>query len=669
MSSFVKPIKYSSSQLFGNEKILSITNKLVIQAKIRFVFLIDNSGSMAGSRLNLVKHACKSIIKSSNENIEISIFTFSTRGVMIQTFYIMNNHNKEIFIKDIDNIQTDGTTNLHLGLDVSMNYIKHYPNPENIITHLLVFTDGEPDKKELHIYENLLKPFYMDNKNPCTIDVFGFGNYLLLDVLKTIYTIGDGIFGYISDINMIGTIFGNYFANVVSTTINNVTIRYELEDKDKDGEIIIKTIDVGDIQSMQTKYYILEIPEDYSIGFTSIEYSYYTYNIYSDQEEENKIIERIEELPQIDVEEYQIELIKLRINIIDILNNFINNKNTIINAKQSFEDIYNIFYEKFLLNNDLLIYESVKEIQKLLFDIKSNDIQKGQIMRAFDNYNTWGKYYLISLFQAHLKQNTINFKDDSIQIYSGTISKQLYEEFNTIFNTIPFIEINYSSSSVSNSYTNTTNTTNTTAADYNYRGGGCFDENMIVHVMDNNLDVHNIKLKDLKKGDTLIDSHGKLKNIEFILKTKYVNQKMYNLNGVIGTETHPIFIKDEWIKMKDAENVIEIKNYQGRYLYSFSLLNIEETMNNSLSFEINEIPCAAFGHGDLDKDIHNKKYSILSSTFWGLTILNIFKKLDNNRLLIDGTLTLDSDSNNDYEYIRDNTSGWCIGLKYRNIIY
>jgi uncharacterized protein YegL len=660
MSSFVKPIEYSSSQLFGHEKILSITNKLLTQSKIRFVLLIDNSGSMEGSRLNLVKHACKSIIKSSNENIEISIFTFSTKGVMVQQFYIMNMHNKDIFIKDIDNIKTDGTTNLDLGLDVSMNYIENYPNPENITTHLLVFTDGEPDNKELSIYENLLKPYYIDNKNPCTIDVFGFGNSLSLDVLKTIYTIGNGIFGYISDINMIGTIFGNYFANVTSTTINNVTIRYELEDKD--GEIIIKTIDVGDIQSMQTKYYILEIPKDYSLGFTSIEYliSPDSHDSYSSEEEKNKNIERIEELPQIDVEEYKIELIKLRINIINILNNFINNKTNITSAKESFKDVYNIFHKKFLSNNDLLVYESVKEIQKLLFDIKSNDVQKGQIMRALDNYNTWGKYYLISLFQAHLKQNTINFKDDSLQIYSGTISKRLYEEFNTIFNTIPFVERNsyYSSSS---SYSQST----TTAADYNYRGGGCFDENMIVHVMDNNLDVHNIKLKDLKKGDTLIDSHGKLKNIEYILKTKYVNQKMYNLNGLIGTDTHPIFINDEWIKMKDAEDAIEIKNYQGTYIYSFSLLNIQETMTNSLSFEINEIPCAAFGHGDLDKDINDKKYSILSSTFWGQTILNIFRILDNNKLLIDDTLTLD----NDYEYIRDNISGWCIGLKYRNKIY
>jgi hypothetical protein len=615
---------------------------------------------MQGSRLDLVKHACKSIIKSSNENIEISIFTFSTNGVMVQQFYIMNVYNKEIFIKDIDNIEIDGSTNLVLGLDVSMNYIKHYPNPENITTHLLVFTDGIPDNKESYIYENLLKPYYIDNKNPCTIDVFGFGNSLSLDVLKIIYTIGNGIFGYISDINMIGTIFGNYFANVTSTTINNVTIRYELEDKN--GEIIIKTIDVGDIQSMQTKYYILEIPKDYSFGFISIEYliSPDYHDSYSLDREKNKIIERIQELPQIDVEEYQIELIKLRINIINILNNFINNKTNINSAKESFKDVYNIFHKKFLLNNNLLVYESVKEIQKLLFDIKSNDVQKGQIMRALDNYNTWGKYYLISLYQAHLKQKTINFKDDSLQIYSGTISKRLYEEFNTIFNTIPFIEIN-SYSSVSTTYT-------TTAANYNYRGSGCFDENMIVHVMDNNLDIHNIKLKDLKKGDTLIDSHGKLKSIQYILKTKYVNQKMYNLNGLIGTDNHPIFINDEWIKMKDAKNAIEIKDYEGIYLYSFSLLNIQETMNNSISFEINNIPCAAFGHGDLDKDINDKKYSILSSTFWGQTILNIFKKLNNNGLLIDGALTLDIDSNN-YEYIRDNISGWCIGLKYRNIIY
>ena len=185
--------------MYSISYVINKLSKIIKKDEIQSLFfLIDNSGSMAGSRLNLVKHACKSIIKSSNENIEISIFTFSTRGVMIQTFYIMNNHNKEIFIKDIDNIQTDGTTNLHLGLDVSMNYIKHYPNPENIITHLLVFTDGEPDKKELHIYENLLKPFSQNKKKKvnCTVlamDIVNKDQYVDPNIVKIIHDINDQV--------------------------------------------------------------------------------------------------------------------------------------------------------------------------------------------------------------------------------------------------------------------------------------------------------------------------------------------------------------------------------------------------------------------------------------------------------------------------------------------
>ena len=642
-------MNYSVSQLFGDQRVFSIENTLSTKAKKRLCLLIDNSGSMSGSRINLVKHACKSIIKSSDENIEISIFTFSTRGVRIQQFYQMTEQNKNTFIQDITNIGIDGSTNLLAGLEITMNYIQSTSNPENIDTHLLVFTDGEADNKDISQYQRLLEPFYSDNKKPCVIDVFGFGNSLSLDILKQIYTMGSGIFAYISDINMMGTIFGNYFANLVSTSMTNIKVSYELENE-ANGTTTIKTIEIGNLQSTQKKSYILDVPTGFTIGFVSIEYT----------TDSGKEIERVETLPEIAIEEHQIDLIKLRNIVIHTLNMFIEGRVPAHDAKRELNDVYDTFVSRFLTDSALLQYESVKEIQKLLFDIKSDDVQKGQILKSFDNTGGWGKYYPISLCMAHKTQTTINFKDQSLQIYSGSVAKTAYGEFNAIFDRIPFVQSSSSSSFSSSSSSNTTS-----AADYNRCGGGCFDGEMIVSILNEKIEVQNIPIKDLRRGHTLIDSKGKLKNIQFILKTKYSDQKMFNLNGLIGTNTHPIFVNGNWIKMKDAFGAFEITDYDGEYLYTFSVINIEENNVNSSSFELNGIPCAAFGHGNTDKEVTHAEYSLLSSTFWGTRILEIFKIFEERGLLVNGVLTLEGD----YEYVRDEKSGWVVGLKIGNVVY
>jgi hypothetical protein len=373
-----------------------------------------------------------------------------------------------------------------------------------------------------------------------------------------------------------------------------------------------------------------------------------------------KEIERVETLPEIAVEEHQIDLLKLRFFVNHTLNMFIQGRIPANDAKREFGIVYDTFVARFLTDPALLQYESVKEIQKLLFDIRSTDAQKGQILKSFDNTNGWGKYYLISLCQAHETQTTINFKDESLQLYSGSVAKTSYGEFNAIFDTIPFVQSSgYSSSS--SSFSSST----TTAADYNDRFRGCFDGAMIARILDHNLEVQDIPIKDLKRGHTLIDSNGKLKNIQFILKTKYSGQKMFNLNGLVGTDTHPIFLNENWIRMKDAPGAVEITDYEGDFLYTFSVCNIEENNVNSSSFELNGIPCAAFGHGNTDKDVTHIEYSLLSSTFWGMRILEIFKIFDERGLLVNATLTLDGN----YEYVRDEKSGWVVGLKIDGVVY
>ena len=90
----------------------------------------------------------------------------------------------------------------------------------------------------------------------------------------------------------------------------------------------------------------------------------------------------------------------------------------------------------------------------------------------------------------------------------------------------------------------------------------------------------------------------------------------------------------------------------------------DSTTKNVLSIILNGIECATFGHGDLDKDVSEPKYSILSSTFGGETILSIFNWLKQKRILQYNILTL----NNNYQFIRNN-NGWCIGIVINGLEY
>jgi len=147
------------------------------------------------------------------------------------------------------------------------------------------------------------------------------------------------------------------------------------------------------------------------------------------------------------------------------------------------------------------------------------------------------------------------------------------------------------------------------------------------------------------------------------MKTKYKGQIMFRKGELIGTSTHPIVdTNGKWVHMGKSQGAVLIDDYDDEYLYSISA--IDTSYKNVSSIILDGIECATFGHGNLDKDISDPKYSILSSTFWGKTILSIFDRLKQKRILQYNILTL----NNNYHFIRNN-NGWCIGIKINGVEY
>jgi uncharacterized protein YegL len=661
-------LSISVSQAFeGNEFnhfLLSIKNDKLLISKKRLYMLLDNSGSMSGQRLDLVIHACKTIISSSDENVEISIFTFSSNTVKITNLEKMNTINKNIFLNELSSIRANGSTKLLNGLKDILNYIKSIPNDQLIESHCLVFTDGEPDEKEQILYTNLVNSFFSDTSFNCIIDVFGFGNSLSLDILNIIYTVGKGVFCYISDINMMATIFNNYLANLFSTIFNQIEISYEFESI-VNSDINFNSIVIGSLLSSQERNFIIQLPVNTKFGYFNIKY-----NDLTNYEKVSKIIENVPTI-EIDFEKYYLN--KCRFDLINILKNI--NTDTL--------NMLKILYSK--MNTDISILEesiSKNDVQILMNDIISSDVNKGQIEKALHNYNSWGKYYLISIYQAHINEITINFKDLSIEKYSGIYAKNILSNLDNIFNSIPFVssqrfvsQQSYQpvNSSMNNRQIDTSSINNRQidASSFNNRYAGCFCGKSIINIFDKDRESYNgIYLENIKSGDILFYCNDYTIFVEYILKTKYIDQVLYKYvnndskNYTIGTSTHPVLENDKWIYLKDSmySKKISSNDYEVDYLYSISAIKI--TNNNTISnvdfFELNNLKCATFGHGVLDDDNNN----ILSSTFWGQKILYMFHHFRNNSLLNNNVLTL----NNNYYFIRDN-NGWCTGINIDGIDY
>lgn len=595
--------------------LLTLTNTFHGNTKKRLVFVIDVSGSMQGERINLVLHALKVIVSASNENIEISIFTFDSDVKQIQTFTEMNDQNKLEMLEKIPNIPlTFGSTNLLDGINEPLKYIESV-NKLEIDTHILVFTDGEPNIKDVREYSKILDKYYSDSLlSNVIIDIFGFGKSLNQEIISHIYQKGKGVFGFISDPNMLATVFNNYIANLFSTSLKNILLSYETEDT-----CSIEHIEIGDMMQEQKRHILLPYK---SISYASISY--------------NGQIDRYETIPIVQETPLKFAFHELRYRLLSVMES--------LNIR-ILETLHREFSLR--LSDYSPTLPDYTKLKNLLDDMIHQDPNKGQIEKALHNYQSWGKYYLMSLYQAHKSEITINFKDESIQDYSGPIASAMALQLNNIFVSIPLV-MTYGQTQSRYSYQ-----PSRSASSYVSQSAGCFLGSCKIGVSRNGIE-ELIRLDELISGDILYHFDSKLV-VKHILKSEISNQEtLFKYNNLIGTRNHPIQIdEDKWIPMELIGDKWFLDNNQETYyVYTISVYDLsnDKYIDN---FILENIKCSTIGHGYLDNPDDNT--NILRSTFWGKTIIEIFDKICPEHNLL--TLNLGK-----YHFMRDLGTGWIYDL-------
>lgn len=189
---------------------------------VHLAIVIDNSGSMSGASIELVKQAAGNLLQWLTRRDYISIVTFSDAAQRVVSHTKLTD--KPAVLESIKKIRADAGTNLSGGLleglnDIALNY------HQNELHYVLLLTDGQanvgitdPDK-----LAQIAGSFLERGIHTTT---FGFGRGFNEDLLTRIANAGGGRFAYIDSHEAIQTAFQNEFGALNNVVVQNLAVTF-----------------------------------------------------------------------------------------------------------------------------------------------------------------------------------------------------------------------------------------------------------------------------------------------------------------------------------------------------------------------------------------------------------------------------------------------------------
>ncbi len=227
---------------------------------VSIIALIDISGSMQEickngnsteqinfTRLDLVKHTMTTIVNSLSFNDKLALIKFNGEATPLTGLIPTTKDNKQLFTETVNGLTAYGNTNIWDALRMAINLANSNKSHEKI--HVLLFTDGESNADPPRGIVPTLKDYLQSNDVNISISTFGFGNNINSNLLFELSNIKQGIFGFIPDSTMIGTVFINSLAHFMTYTSSPIQIG-ELENKVCD--VLVDKMKNGKIDEFNT---------------------------------------------------------------------------------------------------------------------------------------------------------------------------------------------------------------------------------------------------------------------------------------------------------------------------------------------------------------------------------------------------------------------------------
>lgn len=378
--------------------------------------LIDNSGSMGASagntpgtedhgftRLDLVKHAVRTMAALLGPADSLGIVSFSTEARIVLAPAHMDAAGRDAVSAALETVRPDASTNIWDGLRKAAELASASAYAGCHIAAMLL-TDGYPNLEPPRGTIATLRAGGLVVANPWTLHTFGFGYDLDSRLCAEIAEWGGGIFGFIPDATMVGTVFINALAYILATAHTGT---------------------------------VLEVPESLTplrtgaIGWQQPRTFLTPYTPPAAEPAEPEETATATATPRIHISENsETTFAVFRHQYIDLLGK-------VINACEG----GGILQAQELLANFEVASQPLATrhpgIAAILRDIRSSVEGEGQVGMAPSYYRRWGRHYLRAYKRAQELQQCMNFKDPGLQIYGGDLFHSLQDAGDKAFITLP----------------------------------------------------------------------------------------------------------------------------------------------------------------------------------------------------------------------------------------
>ncbi|XP_015692358.1 E3 ubiquitin-protein ligase WAV3-like [Oryza brachyantha] len=201
------------------------------RAPVDLVTVLDVSGSMAGTKLALLKRAMGFVVQHLGPSDRLSVLAFSSSARRLFHLQRMSHHGRQQALQAINSLGAGGGTNIADALKKAMKVIEDR-SYKNSVCSIILLSDGQdtysissnaqgasPDYKSL-VPSSILN----DARHTVPLHAFGFGADHDSDSLHSIAEASGGTFSFIEDEGVMQDAFAQCIGGLLSVVIQEMRV-------------------------------------------------------------------------------------------------------------------------------------------------------------------------------------------------------------------------------------------------------------------------------------------------------------------------------------------------------------------------------------------------------------------------------------------------------------
>ncbi|CAE8597663.1 unnamed protein product [Polarella glacialis] len=605
--------------------------------------------------LDIVKHAVKAVLYALKEADRLSLVAFNEKASTVLELTQMTEEGQKKAIAALEAMIPGGQTNIWAGVLAAMDSLRSGAQGPDFSARqqaVLLLTDGQPNVvpprghlAELRDYRDSHPGFSFQ------LNTFGFGYNLDSDLLLQLASEGNGTYAFIPDAVIVGTVFVNSVANVLSTLSQSATLNLMLRNgAEFTGPVLGgfpsleeswgRAVSLGALQYGQSRELVvpLRLPPNTSGQLKPYLEAVLTYP--KAGRNSSAAAEGTARTSSSDA-----KLGAARADAVTVgyaaIAAAADGKGK--SAQEAVAALCSRLAEAVSATGDASGEAAVDgRLTALQADVAG---RMSKALNGKERFNRWGKHYLRALMRSHQLQVCTNFMDTGLQLYGGSLFRTLRGEGDQIFLSLP-PPVPHSKMGRETARSRSPSPKMTTY--YAGAGGGCFGPSSTVCVVSRSLRQlqgtgplveallglagSRLPVSEVRAGDVLRVADG-IARVRCVARIhRDPAQLLVTLpEGLTITRQHPVRIDGVWMRPCNVPGRCYVPTASGM-VYNFVLDRCHVLV-------VDGVECATWGHG-LQGNVIGHPFFGTDRVVHGLSSLEGW---EDGRVTITGSIRDDND--------------------------